>query len=177
MKIIKKLQKMQKKIIINCVIDLCNNSASCHTALDCFEYEQYYERMKKIAMPAIIVKLKEKADHLNCCVRALYLAFKRKETSLAAKILIAFTVGYALSPIDLIPDFIPVLGYVDDLLLLPFLIFIAIKLIPAEIFAECKEEAKHQQDTKLKKWYYGIPIIVLWLAVILIIAKKFIRVV
>lgn len=63
-------------------------------------------------------------------VKALYLASRDPRTPIAAKCLVVIVVAYALSPIDLIPDFIPVLGYVDDLILLPFGIYLAVKLIP-----------------------------------------------
>lgn len=58
-----------------------------------------------------------------------------------AKALGAFVVAYALSPIDLIPDFIPVLGYLDDVILLPVLIWLAIRMIPGSVLAECREQA------------------------------------
>ena len=86
----------------------------------------------------LLEKLKIKAKELKFNISALFLAYKRKDVPLLAKVLIMITVGYALSPIDLIPDFIPVLGYLDDLLILPFLIFLSIKLIPKEIMDECK---------------------------------------
>jgi len=83
------------------------------------------------------MKLKEKIKELKTKVSALYLALKRKDTPIPAKIAAAITVGYALSPIDLIPDFIPILGYMDDIILLPLLMAISIKLIPKKIMEEC----------------------------------------
>lgn len=68
----------------------------------------------------------------------LWFACKHPETPWYAKALGVFVVAYALSPIDLIPDFIPVLGYVDDVLLLPGLIWLAIRLTPAPVLAECR---------------------------------------
>jgi uncharacterized membrane protein YkvA (DUF1232 family) len=65
-----------------------------------------------------------------------------KDVPITAKIIIIIAIIYALSPIDLIPDFIPVLGYLDDLLILPVLIYVSIKIIPKNILEECKEEAK-----------------------------------
>ena len=81
-------------------------------------------------------KFKEKARELKYNLSALYLAYKRKDVSIYAKIIIIITVGYALSPIDLIPDFIPVIGYLDDIIIVPFLIFLSIKLIPKKIMDE-----------------------------------------
>jgi len=71
----------------------------------------------------------------------LWFAAKHTQTPLTAKLLGAFVVAYALSPIDLIPDFIPVLGYVDDVLLLPGLIWLAIRLLPPQVLAQCREQA------------------------------------
>ena len=71
----------------------------------------------------------------------LWFAGRHPRTPWFAKALGVFVVAYALSPIDLIPDFIPVLGYVDDVLLLPGLIWLAIKLLPADVLAQCRAEA------------------------------------
>ena len=95
---------------------------------------------------------------------ALYLALKRKDTPLPAKLLAAVTVGYALSPIDLIPDFIPILGYLDDLFLLPLLAALTIRCIPGPLFAECERQAEGMwEDGKPKRWIYALPIIGIWL--------------
>jgi uncharacterized membrane protein YkvA (DUF1232 family) len=118
-------------------------------------------------------KLKAKVKELKYDLSALYLAYKRKDVPILAKIIIIMAIGYALSPIDLIPDFIPIIGYLDDLLIVPFLVIISIKLIPKPIIDECKEQAKDMwKDGKPKKWYFGIPIIIIWLLVIFIIIKK-----
>ena len=121
----------------------------------------------------LLDKLKIKAKELKYNLSALYLAYKRKDVPIMAKILIIITVGYALSPIDLIPDFIPIIGYLDDLIILPFLIYLSLKLIPKEIMDECKEQAKDLwKDGKPKKWYYAIPIILIYLLIIFIILKN-----
>ena len=120
-------------------------------------------------------KIKTKVKELKYNLAALYLAYKRKDTPIYAKIMIIITIGYALSPIDLIPDFIPLLGYLDDIVIVPFFIFISLKLIPKEIMEECKEQAKDLwKDGKPKKWYYGIPIILIWLLIVFIIIKNII---
>jgi uncharacterized membrane protein YkvA (DUF1232 family) len=119
---------------------------------------------------------KERIQELRQYLSALYLAYKRKDIPVYAKILIVIIIGYALSPVDLIPDFIPVLGYLDDLIILPILIYFAIKLIPDEILKECKEEAKSLwKEGKPQKWYYGIPIIIIWILVIVIIIKNLVK--
>lgn len=86
--------------------------------------------------------LKARAKRLKTDIPAVFLALRRKETPLGAKILAAVTVAYALSPIDLIPDFIPVLGYLDDVLLLPFFIALTIRRIPKDVLDDCRAQAE-----------------------------------
>lgn len=74
--------------------------------------------------------LKERAKKLKIDIPAVFIALKKESTPKSAKVLSWLIIAYALSPIDLIPDFIPILGYLDDLILLPTLIAIAIKWIP-----------------------------------------------
>lgn len=116
--------------------------------------------------------LKSRAASLKQQITALYLAFKRRDTPVLAKIIVGITVCYALSPIDLIPDFIPVLGFLDDVLILPLLITLAIKLIPKTILEECRKEAELMQQEKLSKQFvYALPIIVIWFLIIGLIVK------
>jgi uncharacterized membrane protein YkvA (DUF1232 family) len=120
--------------------------------------------MKDLSM---IKRMKEKTSELKKQVFALYLAYKKKETPLIAKVFTAVVVAYALSPIDLIPDFIPVLGYLDDFILIPMGVAIALKLIPAEIMEECRKEA----DRKLKNdipeaKVAGVIIVMLWILIL-----------
>lgn len=118
------------------------------------------------------MKLKERAKRLKADIPALFLAIKDKETPLIAKILAVCTVGYALSPIDLIPDFIPILGYLDDLILLPALAALTIKLIPKEVLERCRMRSEGMwKNGKPKRWYYGIPIVIIWLIIIWLIVK------
>lgn len=118
--------------------------------------------------------LKSRAKQLKTDVPAVFLALKDKETPVIAKILAAVTVAYALSPVDLIPDFVPVLGYLDDVLLLPALIALTIRLIPKEKLEMYREQAKDMwRDGKPKKWYYAIPIVLIWAAVILLLISIF----
>lgn len=119
------------------------------------------------------MNLKEKAKMLKVYIPALYLAMRRKDTPIAAKIIAGITVGYALSPIDLIPDFIPVLGYLDDLILLPLLAAVAIKLIPKEIMEECRIQAEGLwKDKRPGHWYYALPIAVFWMVILIWVASK-----
>ena len=116
--------------------------------------------------------LKEQAAKLKADIPAVFLALKDKRTPLIAKMIAAVTVAYALSPIDLIPDFILVLGYLDDVLLLPILVIAVTKLIPTSVWIECRSQAADLWKTgRPKKWYYAIPIVLLWLLLILLIIK------
>lgn len=113
--------------------------------------------------------LKEKAKSLKKEINVLCLAYKSPKTPWYAKAFAAVVVGYALSPIDLIPDFIPVLGYLDDLILIPLGIKLALKLIPAEVMEECRKNA----DEKTNKSYIaGAVIILIWILIVLLILKK-----
>ncbi len=106
--------------------------------------------------------LKEKIRTLKKEALILPLALADSRTPLPAKLLAAITLGYLLSPIDLIPDFIPVLGWLDDLLLVPLLIMLTIKLIPADVMEDIRQSA--QVEGKLrKKWYFALPVIFIYL--------------
>ena len=122
------------------------------------------------------MNLKDKARSLKIYLPALYLALGRRETPLLAKLVAGLAVGYALSPIDLIPDFIPVLGLLDDLVLLPVLVALAIRMIPEDVLEECKLEAEGLwEDGKPKKWYLAIPIALLWLALLAALTVAVVR--
>lgn len=120
-------------------------------------------------------RLKERAEALKNEILALSLALKDRRTPLLAKILIAISVSYALSPIDLIPDFIPVLGYVDDLILLPGLIALAIKMIPKEVLEDCRARAREPRLNKKAGWIAASVILTIWISLALIIILRVIR--
>ena len=116
--------------------------------------------------------LKARARQLKRDVPSVFLALRDKRTPIIAKVIAAITVGYALSPVDLIPDFVPVLGYLDDVILLPALIALTIRLIPAEVFEQCRRDSENLwANGKPKRWYYAIPIILIWMLVIGLIVK------
>ena len=118
------------------------------------------------------MKIKERAAMLKRDVPAAFLALKDGRTPVIAKILAGITVAYALSPVDLIPDFVPVLGYLDDVLLLPGLIALTVKRIPAEVLADCRNRAQGMwQDGRPKKWYYVLPIAAVWVLAAALILK------
>src|SRR5512143_873598 len=93
-------------------------------------------------MRQFVESWKQRARQLKTEVYALYLAYRDPRVPRYARIFAACVVGYAFSPIDLIPDPIPILGYLDDLILIPLGIKIAISMIPAEVLAESREKAQ-----------------------------------
>lgn len=118
--------------------------------------------------------LKQKTKLLKSKSYALVFAYQDNRTPWYAKFLIVITLGYLLSPIDLIPDFIPVLGYLDDLIILPLLIAVSIKLIPQKVLVECREKAKkHIENKKKSAWWFAVLIILFWLVIVFLILRKF----
>jgi uncharacterized membrane protein YkvA (DUF1232 family) len=104
----------------------------------------------------------------------LWFAYKHPETPLMAKLLCVLVVAYALSPIDLIPDFIPVLGYLDDVILLPGLIWIVIRLIPSGVLTECRTKAAEwmAKEGRKPRSNWGILFVVLvWILMTWILWK------
>jgi len=113
---------------------------------------------------ALLAELKQRVRHLKAETFALYLAARDPRTPWYAKLLVAGIIAYAFSPIDLIPDFVPVLGYLDDLILIPLGIALAIKLIPHSVLAECRTRAQETiQNGKPVSRVAGAVIVVIWL--------------
>jgi len=106
-------------------------------------------------------KYKNAVRALKADTYALYLAYRDPRTPWYAKVWAALVVAYAFSPIDLIPDFIPVLGYLDDLLLVPLGVFLALKLIPEDVMAASRQKAQEDHENPVN-WWSGILIILLW---------------
>jgi uncharacterized membrane protein YkvA (DUF1232 family) len=120
------------------------------------------------------MKQKDRVHQLKKNIPAVFIAFSHKETPIIAKMFALFAIVYALSPIDLIPDFIPILGYLDDIIVLPILIGLSIHFIPKEMFEKYQLEALDLwKDGYPKKWVYAIPFVVVWLAVFLFLIKLF----
>jgi uncharacterized membrane protein YkvA (DUF1232 family) len=113
-------------------------------------------------------KIKAWAKRLKRQLYVLYLAYKDERVPWYAKLFTACVVAYAFSPIDLIPDFIPILGFLDDIILVPLGIIIALKMIPNEVIKECemKAEEMRKQD-KPKNWVVGSIIVLIWSFIIL----------
>ncbi len=107
---------------------------------------------------------KQQARRLKTEVYALYLAYRDPRVPWYARLFAACVVGYAFSPIDLIPDVIPVLGYLDDLLLIPLGIALALKMIPPEVMADCRARAAAElREGKPVNWIAAAVIIALWI--------------
>lgn len=125
------------------------------------------------------MSFKEKIAALKKKTAQVYVCMKSPEMPIYAKIMAGLTIAYALSPIDLIPDFIPVLGYIDDMLLLPLMIFLTVKMIPEKLWLSSEEEAEklweNWKNGKPKKWIYALPIMLIWAWVIAVIAYKIIK--
>ena len=114
----------------------------------------------------LLEKLKSWARLLKQNIVMLWFATKHPQTPWLPKSVCIFIVAYALSPIDLIPDFIPILGYVDDLILLPVLIWIAIRLIPNQIIQESRVEADARlikNQSKPRSYLGFLMVIVIWM--------------
>jgi uncharacterized membrane protein YkvA (DUF1232 family) len=117
----------------------------------------------------MLASLRQHARAIKRDTLALYLAARHPETPWYAKALAVLIVGYALSPIDLIPDFIPVLGYLDDVILLPAGIFLCIRLIPAHVLEKCRAEAAARfADGKPASRTAAVVIVMIWLAVLIV---------
>lgn len=122
----------------------------------------------------MLKKLKIKIKLLKQNLAVLIYAYKDKRTPLLPKLIIGLAVGYMLSPIDLIPDFIPILGLLDDLIIVPVLITLSIKLIPAIVLTEAEQSIKdYPQKFKKNNWIFAIIIILIWLTFFYIAYKQF----
>ena len=112
-------------------------------------------------------KLKQQGRRLKRETYTLYLAARDARTPWYAKLLIAVVVGYAFSPIDLIPDFIPILGYLDDLVLIPIGVALVLHFIPPEVLAECRERAQALiEQGKPVNRVAAFVILSIWIAVV-----------
>jgi len=119
----------------------------------------------------MLVKIKDFTARLKRKIVTLYFVGRDPRRPRPVKLLIALVVAYALSPIDLIPDFIPVLGYVDDLVLLPLGIWLAIRLTPPEIFQAAHAKAALAEQRLPRDWRAAAVIVLLWLAAAIPIAQ------
>jgi uncharacterized membrane protein YkvA (DUF1232 family) len=122
-----------------------------------------------------IAKLKSKANKIKQNIFVLIEASKHPRTPILVKFLSIIVVAYAFSPVDLIPDFIPVLGYLDDIILIPLGIILVLKLIPKDVLQECWNKVEKLEKINYKNWVAGTIIILLWIVVLFWIVTLFIQ--
>lgn len=123
---------------------------------------------------ALLKKIKYRASQLKAESFALYLAARHPETPWYAKVLVTGIIAYAFSPLDLIPDFVPILGYLDDLILLPIFIALAIKVVPDSVLKECRERARETfREGKPESRVAGAIIVLIWLSITALIIMWF----
>jgi uncharacterized membrane protein YkvA (DUF1232 family) len=120
-----------------------------------------------------IDRLKEWARSVKRDIHALYLAAQDPRVPWYAKVLAGLVAAYALSPIDIIPDFIPVLGYLDDLILLPMGIAAVVGLIPKEVMADLRRQAEERATIRPRSWLGALIIILLWLVAAVFLVRWF----
>ncbi|MCX7670961.1 MAG: YkvA family protein [Anaerolineae bacterium] len=122
----------------------------------------------------MIAALRRRADELKRETYALYLAYRDPRTPWLARIVAGCVVAYAFSPLDLVPDFVPVLGYLDDLVLVPLGVALALRLIPPEVLAESRARARAIADRPSNRAAAAI-IVVVWIGVAALVAALVIR--
>ena len=119
-------------------------------------------------LQAAVDEFKQRAKKLKTEVYALSLAYRHPQTPWYAKAFAGLVIAYSLSPIDLIPDFIPALGYLDDLILVPLGITLAIRMIPEGVMAECRAQTQTEPWAgKPKNWFGAVIIVALWVVCII----------
>jgi uncharacterized membrane protein YkvA (DUF1232 family) len=124
----------------------------------------------------MIASWKKKARELQVQVYALACAYRDPRTPWYAKGVALLVVAYALSPIDLIPDFIPLLGYLDDLVIIPLGVFIVIRMIPPQVLADCRLEAAQQAQAGNPQYRWMAAIVILiWIILLAIFVWALIR--
>jgi uncharacterized membrane protein YkvA (DUF1232 family) len=116
-------------------------------------------------------ELKEKTKNIETDIYALYKAYRDPRVPWYVKIIILFLLGYFISPIDLIPDFIPVIGYIDDILIISLTIYLIIKLIPTEVFQDCRNKAICEPISVKSKWLVTFSIVIIWFVTIYLVLR------
>ena len=111
---------------------------------------------------SFLASIKQRARAIKADALALYFAARHPATPWYAKLAAVLIVAYAFSPVDLVPDFIPVLGYLDEVILLPLCIVLVLKLVPDEVMAECRQSAAGVMK-KPVNWMAGAVIVAIWL--------------
>ncbi|QNB44963.1 DUF1232 domain-containing protein [Thermanaerosceptrum fracticalcis] len=128
------------------------------------------EKSNTVEKESLLSKLKRQSRILKKQVYTLFFAYKDPRVPWYARVFIACVVAYAFSPIDFIPDFVPVLGYLDDLILIPLGVSLALKLIPVEVMEDAQKKAELMQ-TKPTNWMAAGVIIFIWLLLIALVIR------
>ena len=119
-------------------------------------------------------KINQPLEQIKVELFALYYAYKDPRVSIYARLFAACVVGYAFSPIDLIPDPIPILGYLDDLIIIPVGVWLALKMIPAEVMVEARKKARDRlEEDKPVNWVAGAVVLLIWLGFAVIFIRFF----
>lgn len=135
---------------------------------------KHYKIVCDLKLSLQIKEIKRRVSILKRESVVIYYSLLDRRTPFLAKVMGFLAIGYLLSPIDLIPDFIPVIGMVDDLIIVPILITSTVKLIPDYIIEDIKSSV--DTDTKLhKKWYYAIPIILFYILILFWLFSKILK--
>ncbi|RFU67153.1 YkvA family protein [Bacillus sp. V59.32b] len=119
----------------------------------------------------MLKRINDWARALKKQILIVYFSYKDKRTPWYARIFAALIVAYAFSPIDLIPDFIPILGYLDDIIIVPFGIMIALKLMPGDVLADAMTHVEDKKGSKPKNWLMGGAVLILWFLLFLWLAR------
>jgi len=120
-------------------------------------------------------ELVEWAHRVECEANALALAYRDPRTPWYARAWVAIVLAYALSPIDLIPDFIPVVGYLDDLVLVPLGIWLALRMIPSKVMSDCRERVREGEDTAALRRAGAMAVGIAWLVLAVVMMVHVLR--
>lgn len=127
---------------------------------------------------ALLQRFRQKLGDLKIELLAVWFAYRDPRTPWYAKIWAALVAGYAFSPIDLIPDFIPIIGYLDDAIIVPLGLIIAIKLIPKDVMADTRIKAKdwlEQRKQKPTNKTMAVLIVLLWILLFLVVIRYILK--
>jgi uncharacterized membrane protein YkvA (DUF1232 family) len=133
-------------------------------------------RERKAVRAAVWPRLERWAKKLRRDILTLWFCSRHPQTPVAAKLFAALLVAYAFSPIDLIPDFIPILGYIDDVILLPVGIYLCLRLVPQTVLADCRAKAAAwlvQRRAKPKNYFAAAVIVVIWAGLLAWLCAEF----
>ncbi|HKJ27664.1 MAG TPA: YkvA family protein [Anaerolineales bacterium] len=124
--------------------------------------------------PSLFERWKAQVKTLKTETIALSLAIRDRRTPWYAKVFASLVVAYAFAPIDLVPDFIPILGYLDDLIIVPLGIALSIRMIPAPILDECRIKAETAiKEGKPTNWVTGMVIVLIWIGLAALLTRWF----